>query len=279
MKIHKIEPGTFKLDGGATFGVVPKTMWEKVYPADENNLCQFALRNLLIETDERCILIDTGIGNKQEEKFYKHYHRTGHHSIEQAIVEAGFTTDDITDVILTHMHFDHVGDAVKINENGKPEPVFKKAAYHVSQQQWEWAIHPNQRERASYLGENFLPLKDFGVLNLIESDTELVPGIELRMYHGHTDGLLVPFIAYGEKILVYTTDLLAMAAQIPASWVCGFDTRPLISFEERNTFLKEAYENEYYLIFQHDYYTECCNLVQTDKGIMQGKSFKLEELL
>jgi glyoxylase-like metal-dependent hydrolase (beta-lactamase superfamily II) len=279
MKIHTIEPGTFKLDGGATFGVVPKSMWQKVYPADENNLCMFALRNLLVVAGDKLILIDTGIGNKQEEKFYTHYHRSGHHSIVKALEEKGFTPDQVTDVLLTHLHFDHVGDAVKRETDGSLSPTFKNATYHASQRQWEWANHPNQRERASFLKDNFLPLQEAGVLNFVTDNMELFPGIEVRQYHGHTDGLMVPFIQYNGKTLVYTSDLLAMAAHIPASWVCGYDTRPLISFEERNSFLQEACEKGYYLVFQHDYYTECCTLQQTERGIKQGESFKLEEVL
>jgi glyoxylase-like metal-dependent hydrolase (beta-lactamase superfamily II) len=199
MKIHTIEPGTFKLDGGATFGVVPKSMWQKVYPADENNLCMFALRNLLVVAGDKLILIDTGIGNKQEEKFYTHYHRSGHHSIVKALEEKGFTPDQVTDVLLTHLHFDHVGDAVKRETDGSLSPTFKNATYHASQRQWEWANHPNQRERASFLKDNFLPLQEAGVLNFVTDNMELFPGIEVRQYHGHTDGLMVPFIQYKRK--------------------------------------------------------------------------------
>lgn len=279
MKIHVIEPGTFKLDGGATFGVIPKTLWEKAYPSDENNLCLFALRSLLIETGSRLILIDTGIGNKQDEKFYRHYHRSGHHSMVKALEEKGFAASQITDVLLTHLHFDHVGDAVSQNEKGELEPTFKHATYHVSRRQWQWAMQPNQREKASYLAENILPLEKAGMIRLIEQNEKWFGNIELRMFHGHTDGLVVPFISYKGKTLVFTTDLLAMAAQIPSSWVCGYDTRPLLSFEERESFLSEACDNNYFLIFQHDYYTECCQLERTEKGIRQGKTYKLSEVL
>ncbi|MBN2821276.1 MAG: MBL fold metallo-hydrolase [Bacteroidales bacterium] len=279
MIIHKIIPGTFKLDGGATFGVVPKTLWSKAYPADENNLCIFALRLLLIETGDRKILIDTGIGNKQTEDFYKHYFREGHHSIEKALEEKGFSADSITDVLLTHLHFDHVGGAVKIDESGNSIPTFQNARYHVSRKQWEWAMEPNQREKASYLKENLLPLENSGLIDFIEYEGEYFSGISIRFFSGHTDGLIVPFIHYQDKTLVYTNDLLALSAHIPASWVCGFDTRPLISFEERNGLLQEAFRNNYYLVFQHDHYTECCTLKNTEKGIRKDKEFKLEELL
>jgi glyoxylase-like metal-dependent hydrolase (beta-lactamase superfamily II) len=279
MKIHKVEPGAFKLDGGATFGVVPKTLWSKVYPADEKNLCWFSLRNLLIETDNRLILIDTGIGNKQDDTFYKHYYRSGHHSITRSIKDLGYTPDQVTDVILTHLHFDHVGDAVSRNAGGEFVPTFANATYHISKRQWEWAVNPNQREKASYLNENIFPLLEAGVINFIEMEGELLPGIDLRMFHGHTDGLLIPIITYKGNKLVYTADFIPLAAQISASWVCGYDTRPLISFEEKKIFLKEAVEKGYKLIFQHDYYTEGCTLKQTEKGIKMDAIFKLEEIV
>lgn len=280
MKIYKVDTGSFMLDGGAIFGVVPKKIWEKVYPADEDNLCRFSLRNLLIKIEDRLILIDTGIGNKQDEKFFKHYKRKGHHSIEKAINDIGFATDDVTDVIISHMHFDHVGDAVKRNNNGLLEPSFRNAKYHVSEKQWNWAIHPNQREKASFLSDNFLPIEKAGLLNLIrDEESEFLPGIHIKMFHGHTDGLIVTFIKYKDKTLVYTSDFIGVAAHIPASWVCGYDTRPLLSFSEREKFMKEACREGYYIIFQHDYYTECCTLKQTEKGILMDKAFKLEEIL
>ncbi len=279
MKIHTIEPGTFKLDGGATFGVVPKTLWSKVYPADDNNLCLFALRLLLIEQEDRKILIDTGIGNKQPEDFYKYYFREGHHSIEKALQDKGFAPEEVTDVILTHLHFDHVGGAVKLDEKDNFVPTFPNANHYISKKQWEWALNPNQRERASFLKENILPLHDAGLISFIEQDCEIVPGIGLRLFSGHTDGLLVPFIAYQGKTLIYTNDLLALSAQIPASWVCGYDTKPLVSMQERAAFMQEAMEYNYYLVFQHDAYTECCTLKQTEKGIRIDQTYQLEQIL
>lgn len=279
MKIHIIEPGTFKLDGGATFGVVPKTLWSKVYPSDEKNLCVFALRLLLIETENRKILVDTGIGNKQSEDFYKYYFRNGHHNIEKALLEKGFHPDEITDVILTHLHFDHVGDAIKISKSGNYIPSFKNAVYYVSKEQWEWAIQPNIREKASFLNENIFPLQEQGVLRFIHSDTEFAPGIFLKLFYGHTSGLIVPIIHYQNKILVYTNDLVALSPQVSASWVCGYDTQPLISMKERTDFLNEAAELNYILVFQHDYYTECCTVIKTEKGVRIHETFKLSEVL
>jgi glyoxylase-like metal-dependent hydrolase (beta-lactamase superfamily II) len=278
VKIHIIDPGSFKLDGGATFGVVPKTLWSKVYPSDENNLCLFALRLLLIETGGRKILFDTGIGNKQSEDFYKYYFRRGHHSIERALQEKGFHPDDITDVVLTHLHFDHVGGAVKISGMGTYAPTFKNATYFVSKRQWDWALQPNLREKASYLNENILPLKERNVVQFIHQNLEFVPGIELRLFSGHTDGLIVPFIHYKDKIFVYTNDLLALSPQIPSSWVCGYDTKPLVSMQERSLFFAEATEKNYYLVFQHDFYTECCTLKNTEKGVRIKETYRLSDL-
>lgn len=277
MKIHQIIPGTFKLDGGATFGVIPKVLWQKVYPADENNLCTFALRSLLIELGERKVLIDTGIGNKQDDNFYKHYYREGHHSITKSIKETGVDPEEITDVIITHLHFDHVGGAVD-KKGDQYLPAFPNATYHISRKQWDWAMRPNQREKASYLDENIKPLADLGLINFIDSDQELLPGIHVKQFHGHTDGLLIPFISYKDKTLVYMADLVALAAQISSSWVCGYDTRPLISFEERKDFFQDALEKNYYLYFQHDLYTEVCTLKNTDKGIRLGDSYKFDDL-
>lgn len=279
MKLHMISTGTFKLDGGATFGVIPKTLWSKVYPADENNLCTFALKLLVIETEERKILIDTGVGNKQGEDFFKYYYREGHHSLELALAEKGFTPEDITDVILTHLHFDHVGGAVKKINTGELIPALPKAYYYVSRKQWEWSQDPNIREKASYLPENILPLKEHNVLKFIDTDTEFLKDIRLRIFSGHTDGLLVPFIKYKDKMLVYTNDLLALSPQISRSWVCGYDTQPLRSMQERDSFLEEAIENNYTLIFQHDNYVECCTVKSSEKGPRIDKIIKFSEVL
>jgi glyoxylase-like metal-dependent hydrolase (beta-lactamase superfamily II) len=279
MNLYKIETGNFRLDGGAMFGIVPKSLWNKVYPADENNLCNLSMRCLLIETEGRKIIIDAGIGNKQDDKFLSHYYLNGNYSLEAFLAEHGFKKEGITDVILTHLHFDHCGGAVYKDVKNNFQLTFPNAAYWVSKPQFEWAMKPNQREKASYLRENIDPIINSGKLHFIEKVGMLTSKIQLRLFNGHTEGLIIPFIKYKNKTLVFTADLLPTAAHIPASWLCGYDTRPLISIEERNSFLSEAMQNNYTLFFEHDIYRECCNLKQTEKGIKMDKSFTLSEFL
>ncbi len=279
MKLFSINTGNLKLDGGAMFGVVPKVIWSKLYPADENNLCNWIMRCLLIVDGDKKILIDTGIGNKQGEKFFVNYHLNGEATLDASLAEAGFTTDDITDVILTHLHFDHCGGAVRWDTDRKGYvPTFKNADYHTSRQQWEWATHPNNREKASFLTENILPIRETGKLHLLEADEELFPGIAIRLFHGHTDGQVIPFISYNGTTLVYMADLLPSTAHIPLPYVMSYDTRPLITLQEKEAFLKEAAQNNYVLFFEHDLYHECCNLMETEKGIRQKETFDLSEI-
>ena len=278
MKLFSIDTGNLKLDGGAMFGVVPKVIWSKVYPCDENNLCNWIMRCLLIEDDDRRILIDTGIGTKQTEKFFANYYLNGNSSLDSSLAKAGYTTDDITDVILTHLHFDHCGDAIRWNEDKTGYvPTFKKAIYHTSKKQWDWATTPNNREKASFLKENILPIKEFGRLNLIEEDCELFPGISVRLFHGHTSGQVIPFIRCNGKTLVYMADLLPSIAHIPLPYVMSYDTRPLITLDEKDKFLNEAAQNEYVLFFEHDLSHECCTLAITEKGVRMKESFTLAE--
>jgi glyoxylase-like metal-dependent hydrolase (beta-lactamase superfamily II) len=277
MNIYAIETGYFKLDGGAVFGVVPKSLWNTVYPADENNLCNFSMRCLLIETRDRLILIDAGIGTKQSEKFFSYYYLNGDASLKTSLNEKGFSVSDITDVLLTHLHFDHCGGAIEPDENGSLVPAFPNAVYRVSSFQWNWAMSPNQRERSSFLPENYILLKETGKLKFIENESELVKNLSVRFFNGHTGGLIVPYIRYNSRIMVYVSDLLPTAAHIPVSWICGFDTSPLISMQEKENFLKEAAENKYILIFEHDSYCECCTLKQTERGIRVNECFTLEE--
>ena len=279
MKLIKIETGNVKMDGGAMFGVVPKMLWNKVYPADKNNMCNLSMRCLLIDTGERKILIDTGIGNKQSEKFFSYYYLNGDDSLDKSLKNNGYSHEDITDVVLTHLHFDHCGGAVSKRTENTYEPTFRNARYWISKPQWEWAMKPNQREKASFLKENMLPLEESGQLHFIGNDEEFPDNIEFIFTDGHTQGLTVPVIHYNGKKLVYVTDFIPTSAHVAASWVCGYDTQPLKSFEERNAFLKEAAENRYVLFFEHDIFTECCTVHQTEKGIRLEKSFTFQDFL
>jgi glyoxylase-like metal-dependent hydrolase (beta-lactamase superfamily II) len=261
------------------FGVVPKVMWSKVYPCDENNLCNWIMRCLLIVDGDRKILIDTGIGTKQSEKFFANYYLNGDATLDKSLAEAGFTVDDITDVILTHLHFDHCGDAIRWNEDRTDYvPTFKNATYHVSRKQWEWGTNPNNREKASFLKENILPIKEKAKFHLIDQDGELFPGISVRLFNGHTDGQIIPFIHYKNYTVVYMADLLPSAAHIPLPYVMGYDTRPLLTLEEKDKFMKEAAENGYILFFEHDLYHEACTVMETEKGIRMKEAMTIDKL-
>ncbi|MCX6251931.1 MAG: MBL fold metallo-hydrolase [Bacteroidetes bacterium] len=279
MTLYPILTGNLKLDGGAMFGVVPKVIWNKIYPADENNLCNWSMRCLLVVDGDRKILIDTGIGRKQSEKFFANYYLNGDDSLDKSLAANGFTTDDITDVILTHLHFDHCGDAVRWNEDRTGYvPTFKNATYHIGLRQWEWATNPNNREKASFLPENILPIKEKGKLHLIDSDGELLPGISIRLFNGHTDGQVIPFITFKNRTVVFMADLLVSAAHIPLPYVMSYDTRPLITLQEKEKFLKEAVENNYLLFFEHDLYHECCTIMQTEKGYRMREAMAVREI-
>ncbi len=276
MKLHVINTGNLKLDGGAMFGVVPKVMWSKIYPCDENNLCNWSMRCLLVEDGERKILIDCGIGEKQGEKFFSNYYLNGDDSLEKSFAAVGISADDITDVILTHLHFDHAGGAVRWNaERSAYILTFKNAIHWTSLQQWEWATNPNNREKASFLKENILPIKEQGTLNLIEKDSEIYPGIMLRMFFGHTQGQVIPLIRYGDKTVVYMADLLPSVAHIPLPYVMAYDTRPLVTLEEKEAFMKEAAENGYVLFLEHDILHECCIVQETEKGVRLKETLPL----
>jgi len=267
------------LDGGALFGVVPKSLWAEKYPANEKNFCNLSMRCMLIITEDRKILIDTGIGNKQDEKFFRYYYLNGTDSLNGSLEKAGLTYFDITDVVLTHLHFDHCGGSVEYNDDNIPAPAFKNATYWISRQQWEWAETPNQREKSSFLPENFVPVKKKGQLQYINENFELVPGVELRLFNGHTDGQIIPFIKYNNKTIVFTGDLIPTSAHVPLSWICAYDTKPLEAFDEKKRFLEEALENNYTLFFEHDINVECCNLKMTEKGIRVGDCFTLNDFL
>jgi glyoxylase-like metal-dependent hydrolase (beta-lactamase superfamily II) len=278
MKLYSIETGNLKLDGGAMFGVVPKVMWQKIYPGDENNLCNWALRCLLIDTGQRVILLDNGIGDKQDEKFLKNYYLNGDDTLEKSLVKIGYTFNEVTDVILSHLHFDHCGGSVKYNsDRTKLDLTFPNAIYWVSKQQWDWAVSPNNREKASFLPENILPIKELGTLKLIEDDTEIYDGIKVRLYHGHTDGQMITFIESEGKTIVYMADLLPAVAHLPLPYIMSYDTRPLLTLKEKEKFLNEAADKGYILFFEHDLYNECCTVQHTEKGVRVKETFKLDE--
>ncbi len=279
MKLYKIETGNFKVDGGAMFGVVPKTLWQKKYPADENNLCNCSMRCLLVVDGKKKILIDNGCGNKQDEKFFSHYYLNGDDTLEKSLNKNGFTCDDITDVILTHLHFDHCGGGVKYNSKNELELTFKNAIYHTSKQQWDWAINPNKREAPAYLIENLLPMYEKAKLNFIDENTDLFPNIKVKLYNGHTVGQVIPFINYNGKTLVFVGDLIPVVANIPLSYISSYDLFPLDTLKEKQEFLNEAEKNNYILFFEHDLYNECCTVKDTIKGIRENDVFILSNFL
>lgn len=288
MQVFSINTGKFKLDGGAMFGVVPKGIWNKLNPADENNLCSWALRCLLVIEGDRKILIDTGMGNKQNAKFFSHYHPHETVSLKDALDPLNITPNDITDVLLTHLHFDHVGGAV-YEEETTLRLSFPNATYWVSETQWALAMNPNQREKASFLKENILPLQQSGQLKLISlppfnsktsiQEIHFSPNISCFVVNGHTQGMLIPKINFKGHPLVFMADLLPSVAHIPLPYVMGYDMQPLITLEEKEFFLKEAVRNNYTLFFEHDAINECCSLHETDKGIRANATFSLDTWL
>ncbi len=278
MKLFAIETGNLKLDGGAMFGVVPKVMWNKVYPADENNLCNWAMRCLLIDDGERRILIDNGIGDKQDEKFLKHYYLNGDDTLEKSLAKYGYTPDDITDNILTHLHFDHCGGSIKYDENKNLIPAFKNATYWVSKPQFEWATNPNRREKASFLKENILPIQESGQLKLVEEEGEIIPNIYAKIFNGHTEGQIIPHVNVNGKTIAFMADLLPATVHVPMPWVMSYDTKPLITLKDKERFFKEALEENVILFFEHDLYNECASIEMTEKGVRVKETFTLFEL-
>jgi glyoxylase-like metal-dependent hydrolase (beta-lactamase superfamily II) len=266
MKIHIVHSGNFKLDGGAMFGVVPKVLWNKWVPADENNLCNWAMRCLLVETKDRKILIDAGIGDKQSEKFFSHYYLNGDYSIDSSLGHLGLSPSDITDVLLTHLHFDHCGGAVIRNEQGELIPKFPNAQYHVTQAQWEHGNHPNDREKPSFLVENFIPLNEHGVLNFVNEGDMLADCIEIRVFNGHTLGMIAPLIHGPDYKMMYMADLIPAAAHIPVNYVIGYDIQPLITMEEKKTILPWLHQEKVWLFFEHDAQFALAQLGLNEKG-------------
>lgn len=279
MKLFAIETGNLKLDGGAMFGVVPKVLWSKKYPADKNNLCNWAMRSLLIDTGQQRILIDTGIGTKQSNKFYSHYHLNGADTLQTSLQKVGYTVDDITDVLLTHLHFDHVGGALYHNKESMPQPTFPNAKYWVSTAQWKWATQPNRREKASFLKENIMPLHEMGLLNFVEQEGEIFSGVNLKIFNGHTNGQIIPHISYKGKTIAFMADLLPSTLHVPMPWVMAYDTRPLLTLDDKERFYNEALQTDTVLFFQHDLYNECCTLSTTEKGVVVKDTFTLNSIL
>ncbi len=280
MKLHVINTGNFKLDGGAMFGVVPKSLWTRTNPADENNMCSWSMRCLLIEDGDRLILIDNGIGDKQDAKFYSHYYLHGDFSLEKSLKEKGFSTDDVTDMFLTHLHFDHCGGGIRYNKDKTGfESVFKNATYWSNQEHWKWATEPNKRERASFLKENIIPMHELGQLKFIENENSKILGdnFSISYMRGHTDAMMIPKIKYKGKTVAFMADLLPSTGHIPLPYVMGYDTRPLLTLDEKEKFLNQAADEEMILFLEHDYFNECCTVQKTEKGIRLKDTFKLEE--
>jgi glyoxylase-like metal-dependent hydrolase (beta-lactamase superfamily II) len=285
MKLYPIETGNFKLDGGAMFGVVPKTIWNKTNPADENNLIDLAARCLLIEDGNRLILIDNGMGNKQSEKFFGYYSLWGTHSLDKSLAKQGFHRDDITDVFLTHLHFDHCGGSVQWNaaKTGY-EVAFKNAKYWTNENHWEWATKPNLREKASFLSENILPIEESGQLHFIQKPEEIFVGkseldFGIFFVNGHTEKMMIPHIQYQDKTICFMADLIPTAGHLPLPYVMGYDTRPLLTMPEKAEFLSVAAENNYYLFLEHDAHNEIITVQFTEKGIRLKERFRCDEIL
>ena len=307
MQLYSIPTGFFKLDGGAMFGVVPKTLWSKIHPADDNNLCTWAMRCLLIEDGGRLILVDNGIGDKQDAKFFRHYHLHGDDTLDKSLAAHGFRRDDITDVLLTHLHFDHCGGSIVRSGSGpdaKLTPAFRNATYWSHSRHWKWATEPNDREKASFLRENILPIQESGRLKFVDvvagrdgargglqsdpvgvvsgrletiSDV-IIPGLSVRMAYGHTDAMMLPQVSYKGKTVVFMADLLPSIGHIPIPYVMAYDMFPLTTLKEKKAFLNEAAARGYVLFFEHDPETECCVVETGEKGFRGGKGFRLEEV-
>lgn len=259
------------------FGVVPKSIWQKLNPADENNLCNWAMRCLLIEDGDRLILIDNGLGDKQDAKFFSHYYLNGDDSLIASLRHAGFSPDDVTDMFLTHLHFDHCGGGVKI-ESGKLALTFKNAQYWSTEEHWNLALKPNAREKASFLKENILPMQESGHLKFVNEGESPFTQVDILFSSGHTDKMMVPKIKYKDRVVCYMADLLPSVGHLPMPYIMAYDTRPLLSMQEKEKFLNEAVDNNYVLFFEHDPVNECCTLARTEKGIRADKTFKLSEL-
>ncbi|MBM3436503.1 MAG: MBL fold metallo-hydrolase [Bacteroidetes bacterium] len=278
MKIFPIIAENWKMDGGVAFGVVPQTIWRKLAEPDENNLIKITTRCLLVEDEGRVILFDTGMGRKQSEKYYGYRHLFGEENLADSLKKQGYGTGDITDVVFTHLHDDHCGGAVAKDADGKYSLVFKKATHYCSEDQWSWAMHPNKREIGSYFKENLIPIEQSGKLQLLKNEGALSETVSFRLFNGHTQGLIVPLIRFREKTIVFMADFIPASSHIPIPFVASVDIQPLVALKEKESFLKEAADKGYYLVFEHDYDTECCTVTHTEKGVVIDIVMKLHEL-
>lgn len=279
MQIYPIETGNFKLDGGAMFGVVPKSIWNKTNPADSNNMIEMSMRCLLIEDENRLILIDTGLGNKQSDKFFGYYYLFGNYSLDASLSQYGFHRDDITDIFLTHLHFDHCGGVIQWNKDRTGYiPAFKNAKVWSNDKHWKWATEPNAREKASFLTENILPIAENGQLNFIHRNAKDQIGFDVIFVDGHTEKQMLPKISYKGKTIIFMADLLPTTGHIPLPYVMGYDTRPLLTIKEKQVFLNEAADKNYYLFLEHDAHTELCTVHTTEKGVRLKETFKFKDI-
>ena len=279
MELFTVDTGFFKLDGGAMFGVVPKSIWSRTNPSDENNLCPWAMRCLLVSDGNRLVLIDNGIGDKQDARFFSHYYLHGDASLAKSLQQLGVHPTDITDVFLTHLHFDHCGGSVKYGSHGQYELTFPRATFWTNEDHWNWATVPNPREKASFLEENILPLQEHGALKYLDLATKsLFPGFDFFTMDGHTDKQMLPKMQYKGRTLVFMADLLPSVGHLPLAYVMGYDTRPLLTLQEKQQFLEEAAQNQYVLFLEHDSVNECCTVKMTEKGVRVDQTFRLNEL-
>jgi glyoxylase-like metal-dependent hydrolase (beta-lactamase superfamily II) len=279
MKIIPVIAENWKMDGGVAFGVVPQIIWKKLAEPDEHNRINITSRCLLVEDGNMLLLVDTGMGRKQSQKYYSYRHFFRDENLKDSFNKNGYSFDDVTDVLFTHLHDDHCGGAVALNLEGKPEMVFKNARHHVSEEQWNWALHPNKREIGSFFKDNLLPIEKSGTLNLIKAESNLTENISLLFFNGHTQGLIVPVINYEDKTIVYLADFIPASSHIPLPFIASVDVQPLIALKEKETFLNEAADKGYILVFEHDYETECCTVKQTEKGVVMDETYLLNEIL
>ena len=279
MRIYPTQTGNFKLDGGAMFGVVPKSIWQKTNPADSNNMIEMGMRSLLIEDGNKLILIDTGMGNKQSDKFFGYYYQFGDYSLDTSLASHGFHRDDITDVFFFFLHFDHCGGSIQWNKNQTGyEPAFKNAKFWSNQEHWNWATHPNPREKASFLEENILPIQESGQLNFISENSFQQIGFDVLRMDGHTEKQMLPKVFYQGETIIFMADLLPTKGHIPVPYVMGYDTRPLVTIKEKEAFLSEAADNEYFLFLEHDAYSEICTVQHTNKGVRLKETHKFKDI-